>query len=510
MAPNSRINIRPGVSVLSVLRHLNYSYWHALGEFVDNALQSYLTNKDAITKADGVAHPLQVKIALSLADGGVITVRDNAAGIPRSEFSRAFKPASPPADRSGLSEFGMGMKSAACWCAREWLVRTSPLGDPHEYLIKFNIDQIVNGNQEELDVIESPADARSHYTEIRLEGLHKVPTGRTVGKIKQHLGDIYRGFTRKGQLDLSFDGDALVYSEPEILKAPFYRTPQEEARIWKEPIDFDFGDGLKVHGFAAIRERASTSRAGFSLFRRGRVIQGSGDEGYRPEFIFGKSNSFAYQRIFGELHLDGFDVSYTKDGFKWDENGEVFLELLKEELSKDSFPLLQQARGFRVLERRDDLQQGAQEASDQTAESVQKNVPPVVSDLRQEPPQESLPENLPQALPLTRREISIDLPPWRWAITIEQTADPAADWIELADEASKPGRDRVRKLGLRMSLAHPFMQRFAGADSEKIEPLLRLGIALCLAETISRESSAPIGGVRRNINELLRRALAQP
>ena len=81
MAPNSRINIRPGVSVLSVLRHLNYSYWHALGEFVDNALQSYLTNKDAITKADGVAHPLQVKIALSLADGGVITVRDNAAGI---------------------------------------------------------------------------------------------------------------------------------------------------------------------------------------------------------------------------------------------------------------------------------------------------------------------------------------------------------------------------------------------------------------------------------------------
>ena len=37
-------------------------------------------------------------------------------------------PAAIPPDRSGLSEFGMGMKSAACWFAPRWSVRTKALG----------------------------------------------------------------------------------------------------------------------------------------------------------------------------------------------------------------------------------------------------------------------------------------------------------------------------------------------------------------------------------------------
>ena len=39
------VNIRPGVSVLSVLRHLNYRPWFAIAEFVDNSIQSFLTRK---------------------------------------------------------------------------------------------------------------------------------------------------------------------------------------------------------------------------------------------------------------------------------------------------------------------------------------------------------------------------------------------------------------------------------------------------------------------------------
>ncbi len=32
------VNIQPGVSMLSVLRHLNYKPWFAIAEFVDNSL----------------------------------------------------------------------------------------------------------------------------------------------------------------------------------------------------------------------------------------------------------------------------------------------------------------------------------------------------------------------------------------------------------------------------------------------------------------------------------------
>ncbi len=303
-----RVDIRPGVSVLSVLRHLNYTYWHALAEFVDNAIQSHMANRELLKQLDSSSTPLRVEINLTPQDGGVITVRDYAAGISSSDFPRAFKPAAIPFDRSGLSEFGMGMKSAACWCAREWSVRTKPLDEPVEYHIHFNIEEIVSGDLNELRVDETPLNAgqeTTHYTEIRLQGLHKIPAGRTVSKIKQHLADIYREFFRKGELVLTFDDVPLSYEEPKVLIAPFFKDESGPAREWRIPLDFDFGTGLRAHGFAAIRDRASTSRAGFALFRRGRVIQGSGDAGYRPEKIFGKSNSFIYQRVFGGCILKG-------------------------------------------------------------------------------------------------------------------------------------------------------------------------------------------------------------
>ncbi|GAB1395819.1 hypothetical protein MASR1M65_05960 [Saprospiraceae bacterium] len=68
--------------------------------------------------------------------------------------------------------------------------------------------------------------------------------------------------------------------------------------------------------------------------------------GFRPDFIFGAPNSYRYQRVFGELHLDGFSVNFTKKGIQWDENLEIFLRLLKDDISSKDFPLLQQAEQY--------------------------------------------------------------------------------------------------------------------------------------------------------------------
>ena len=67
---------------------------------------------------------------------------------------------------------------------------------------------------------KNPAKADEHFTEIILEDLHRRPTGRTLGKIKEHLADIYRVFTRDGTLEPMFDGKALHHEEPAILLAP--------------------------------------------------------------------------------------------------------------------------------------------------------------------------------------------------------------------------------------------------------------------------------------------------
>src|SRR6185437_15018469 len=119
-----KVNIRPGVGIMSVLRHLNYKPWFAMAEFVDNSLQSYLRKRKALHDLHGRSFGLKVEIELDRSDEFRIKIRDNAAGIATSEYSRAFRPAELPADRTGLAEFGMGMKSPACWFAPRWKVRT--------------------------------------------------------------------------------------------------------------------------------------------------------------------------------------------------------------------------------------------------------------------------------------------------------------------------------------------------------------------------------------------------
>lgn len=501
--------------MLAVLTHLQYRAWYALAEYVDNAIQSFLINKTAIVANDGEGTRLAVKIEVDSSTGRII-VRDNAAGIPKEEFPRAFRPAEVPPDTSGLCEFGMGMKSASCWFAPRWRVRTTALGDPVCRTVTFDIEQIVADRLEELKVHEEPAESHNHYTVIELLDVRNLPTGRTSGKIKEHLTDIYREFLRSGELELWYRGEQLVYEEPEVLNASTFNSnnePEGEPREWRKDINFDLGGGLRVRGFAALRATGSTKYAGFSLFRRRRVIEGSGDEKYRPPSIFGSSNTYVYQRLFGELHLEGFEVSHTKEGFRWDDNEEPFLELLKEHLDSDELPLLRQARNYRERVSRAAVRRMADNVTRSTGEALERHLPGDVTRLREmDPPDRAPASNLPHAESASRRQIDVDFNDERWRVVLELTTDPSVqDWISLAesvvDDVDGDGR---HLLGVRMSLTHPFIQRFARMDQEHVEPLVRLAAAIGLAEKVARDAGGDYPtAVRLNLNELLRGALAQ-
>ena len=510
------VNIRPGVGFLSLLPHLNYKPWFALAEFVDNSLQSFLDYRDELEQVEGKGYRLKVHIELDGTNDGRITIRDNAAGIHLKDYERAFQPAALPPDRSGLAEFGIGMKSAACWFANYWTVRTSALGEDVERTIAFDTKVIVRDNEEDIIVYERPVVQNKHYTEIILTKLEKFPKGKTIGKIKEHLASIYRMFIRKNILELRFDNELLVCLEPKILFAPFYKTNNEEAKLWRKDIDFDFGLGLRVHGFAALRETGSTSNAGFALFRRDRLIQGSGDETYRPEYIFERPNSFTYQRLFGELHLEGFEVSHTKDGFQWEEHEDIFLELLKEELGKEPLPLLEQAEGYRVRLKTKELKSGAETATERTAEVIKYDVPQVLQEqLDTLPGSTDPPPTLPPTTTISQRVIDVELDGYQWQIILELSNDPSiGDWVSLCDQLVTPdsgANNNVRQVGIRLALAHPFMERFGGAESSRIEPLLRVAVAIVLAEITARSSGVrQAGAIRQNINNLLRSALSNP
>lgn len=511
------VEIRPEVTILSVLRHLNYKAWFAIAEFIDNAIQSSIANRDALRKNDN-NYKLVIDIKLNTTKPGNLVITDNAAGISLKDFPRAFKTAQAPDLKDGLSEFGMGMKSAACWFAEKWSVRTKSLGEEDERTISFDVQKIIDNKIERLEVTNRTVKSSSHYTVITLQNLHHLPQGRTVGKIKDHLTSIYRVFLRNHDLVIRFNGEALVYNTPEILRSRKYSAPGQVFDTaapeieWKKEIKLDFGAGQKVTGFAALRKVGSTPLAGFALFRRNRLIVGSHDETYRPTYIFKNTNSYPYQRLFGELHIEGFEVSHTKDGFRWEEYEDIFLELLKSEISSAPLDLLSQAENYRALPIKSTIGKNALEATITVANHIESTIAPIIIEARENPPSPPpLPLELePSPLQASERTVNVDDGDWNWAITLRTSIDPAVnDWISLSKmEKEDEDSSRLRRISLDLSLAHPFSSEFLGPNNENVELFLRIATAICISLVLSEDlTSEPPHVVLCHLNSLLRGAL---
>lgn len=507
------INIRPGVTILSVLKHLNYKPYYALAEFVDNAIDSYLKNEDKLRRIEGGNFKLRIDIGFDT-NNKRITIKDNAAGINSNDYQRAFRTAETPPDNTRLSEFGMGMKSAACWFSDKWQVKTKALGEDIERKVSFDISKIVEDKIQELRINTKYAELNSHYTVITLFGVEgKMPIRRGLGKVKRHLASIYRDFLRKGVLDLYINDEKLSYSTPKILNTPYFETSNGEKITWKQEVDFDFGDDsnggkLSAKGFVAIMETMSAKDSGFALFRRGRVIEGSADndEGFRPPVLSGSIGSHRYKRLFGELHLEGFNVSHTKDGFQWDDNMEVFLDLLKGELEgENSIPILKQADRYRVPQTSRNYQKVSQKVVDNTTNKIQNGI---VEDIEaivakselngtEEAQLKEVEKSYIKKFPLSISNID-------YMVHIELSYDETIDeLIQVGDHLIAMKDENYKNIGVRLSLIHPFMVEFAGDDHKVIEPVLRLVVALGLSEIVVKKSGAPVTELRNNINDLL-------
>ena len=509
------IDIRPEVSVLGVFKHLNYRAWFAIAEFVDNAIQSFQDNQEELASVAGRENVLRVRIKIDSSGKGLIRVSDNAAGIYRDEWSRALRPAEPPPDTTGLAEFGMGMKTAAAWFGQSLTIRSTALGEPFGHRVELNFDEIIEKRVQTIAPETFEADANDHNTLIEVSGLHKPLAPATITKIKSHLASIYRLFLRDGSLRIAFQAgngpeEQLEAPEVEILNATRYDDPDGPTHEWRKEIEFDLGEGLGAYGFVALRETGSTARAGLALFRRKRLIVGSDDETYRPHAIFGASNTYSYQRIFGELTLEGFDVSHTKDGFRWDDHEEAFVELLREHINQEPLPIIRQANRYRAETTRPPvtrLPEEALRAVSGTAEVLEREFHRSrIGDFSTEddsPPAELLAGTV--LFPATSEFVYRSQ---RWKITVEISDDPShnEDWFEYAVQPEQDADgDFTHIVRLRMELRHPFSQRYAGAEYENLEVLVRIATAIAIAELTARQAGARFAGeVRRRLNDLLR------
>ena len=346
-----------GLQVIQSYKRLSYTPWHAIAELVDNATQSYFDNREVIDKVINQSdESLEISIVYSRENDGTLRVSDNAMGMSHEELANALKVGFPPENTSGRSKYGMGMKTASCWIGNRWTVRTKRLGETLEHFVTIDVDRIASGdNNLEYRVTEGKA-ADDHYTVIEIYDHNQVFQGRTIGKIKDFLRSIYRQDLRNNWVTIKWQGSPLEWSDDQ-----FQFLMAADGSVYKKPFAFE-ACGKEVNGWVGVLSSGSRSNAGFSILHADRVVKGW-PESWRPEAIFGFQgrNDLINQRVVGEIYLDGFEVSHTKDDILWygDEQ-----EVVEKKLEEECADYVAVARNYR---KKDDVPGGPTELEVQTA-----------------------------------------------------------------------------------------------------------------------------------------------
>lgn len=351
----SVVDITIGANMYGRISDLPNTPSHVLAEFVDNALQSSRDKKEQFLALDA-NYRLRVDIDFEWEEhtnqATVITVTDNAGGIDADNYTKAFKLANTPDNNEGLNEFGMGLKTAALWLGNEWSVKTSALSETVSRSITFDLNKVLADSLTKLVVKTEVAEATEHFTTIRIASpTPKSPTKKALDKIRTELSSIYRKSLRQNEADIYVDGVKLTFEESEILTAPSVKDPKGPAIYWRKDIDFKFGK-YRATGFIGILKDINSTKNGFVLLRRGRVVYGAETDGrYFPKSLSGSTGTFRYKRIFGELELEGFAVSFNKNDLQDKENLEALMEMLRGEIHTKEFDLYNQAEDYRLDER---------------------------------------------------------------------------------------------------------------------------------------------------------------
>lgn len=349
----STVDITIGPNMFGRMSDMKNTPSHVLAEFVDNALQSYRDHKELL-EANEPDYKLEVDIDFEWNETdkskSIIHVTDNAAGIDEHHYMEAFKMANTPEDNTGLNEFGMGLKSAALWLGENWSLASSALGEAIERSTTFDLSRVMSNSLKSLPIFTNSVDSADHYTKITITNLNSnAPSAKSLQKIKNELISIYRKSLRSGEIILKVCGEPLVFVEPAVLQAPSAKTPNGPIITWRKEIDFKFGNRYKAKGFIGILRDIDSTKNGFVLLRRGRVVIGAESDGrYFPKSLCGSSGTFRYKRMFGELELEGFDVAFNKNDIKDRENLEALMDALKDVIHTRDFDLYNQAEDYRL------------------------------------------------------------------------------------------------------------------------------------------------------------------
>jgi hypothetical protein len=527
-----QVTIRPGIGLYALFPSLRYSPWVALGEMVDNSIQSYQEHKQELIDLHGPEYKLRIEINYSGGDNPTIQLIDNAAGIYTKDIERAFTPAMPPANKKGISQYGIGMKSSACWYANFFTIRTRALGEPIIRTVTFDIPKIIKDEIYELDIEKEEAtNPKVHGTRIILRNLNQpVPVAGAASRLRSYLRSMYRDFLRTGELVLLINGEVQEAPMTTWLTAPYWPNDMgplnDKTYEWVKDFEIELNESHnpvnhsepapKIRGRIGILEKGDTKRAGLALLWRRKVVQGAGnmadspDDLYRPGRLFGGSNSFERQRVVGELDVSELNVTSFKDAVVWREGQEEeVLKKIKEKLNSEPNPLLKMAKNYRASDNskagKAKLQGSLSDVVDSATKAlIENNASESLGDNFEITKINESPEP-PRSDETTVLQKVIKLIPQFNSDIILEVKDQLADtsWLRVKQIPD------MNKWVITINREHPFMKSFTVADPDSLDPVLRIALAIGIAEIQGLSSGFDTAGfLRLSINDLLRNYLS--
>ncbi|HEV8286840.1 MAG TPA: ATP-binding protein [Chitinophagaceae bacterium] len=337
-----------GPEIIASYKRLPYTAWYAFAEFIDNSTQGYINNKKKLDQAYKKEKTV-LTVAISFGrdrKGDFIRIEDNSIGMSSDELQKAVIVGKIPQNASGRSKYGIGLKTAASWFGDYWTITTKKLGNEYEENITVDVPKIIM-HKLTLRNTKRKKDRLEHYTHIEIRKLNHKIQGKSINKIKEYLSSMYRKDFSNFDLKLIFQGDRLAFDIERIRKR-FLKNSLDEP--YEKKISFKV-NGKAVKGWVAIFEKGGRKDAGFTILQSNRVIKGFPDA-YKPEIIFGDqeggANNLISQRLVGEINLDGFGVSHTKDAILFsDDERETFESKLFEEV-KDYRHIAQSYRKYKA------------------------------------------------------------------------------------------------------------------------------------------------------------------
>ena len=358
------VDVSPEMQLYKILQRQSYDIGTALAEFVDNSIQSFRDQINAIRAVDGPDPHLKIRIVIS-SEQNQIVIEDNAGGINRENFQRAIRMGygeqTEPATES-LSVYGIGMKSSAIWFSNRWSIETSAMGTAEKLTTTFDLEELLETGNSKIEVAPTEEEVRKHYTRITirdclrdLKDSNKQFENSVLPYLKETFFKFENVFIEIEHDNLLLQTDKAYLDEPLPLKYPRVdkngNKLSDEPVTWRRKLDF-VHEGKNVKGFIMIMQRGSYGAPGIRLLRNQRVIHGTsgGERQNKPQILLGTSNKYAPQRIYGEIKLHEFPVNFMKTGF--DINMDSLYRAIRKQISAsppevmDDF--IQQAESYRV------------------------------------------------------------------------------------------------------------------------------------------------------------------